>query len=173
MICSYQLLIILYAILMPIPMKRGPIILIATLILISIFIIGMKYGRRVEQANKTISTILSITPPPTVIPTKSTPLTFTEYNHEGCGLRFTKPTHFKASKESTLGATLVYKDQIIAFECPQKQVRELELSDKTTATTSVLLNNKKLQGYTNGQNVRFVTDHPLKKTPIILSVDNN
>lgn len=172
MIGSYEFLTFLYAILKAILMKKGPIILITILLLTAIFIVGMQYGKRVEKADQVLS-LLTATVSPSPQPIKETPLTFTEFTHEGCGISFTKPIDFRATKESTLGATLLYNSQIIAFECPAKQVNELVKSDKTTATASVILNNKKIQGYAEGQNVRFIVDHPYKKTPIIFSIDNN
>lgn len=152
-------------------MKKGPIILITILLLTAMFMVGMQYGKHVEKTDKIFTKLLSATPSP--LPSKTQNITFSQYKHDGCGISFTKPAEFKATRESTIGATLVFNKQIIAFECPKKQVTELGSSNEFATTTSVLLKNKKIQGYTKGQNVRFIADNPYKKTPVIFSIDNN
>ncbi len=143
------------------------------LIIASIFILGMQYGKRIEMANKSIINLLTITPTPQINLPVDPALTFSVYTHEGCGIGFTRPTQFKTIKETSIGATLKHNNQILSFECPVKQVDDLGKSENLTATTSVILGNKKIEGYTEGQNVRFITDHPYKKTPVIFSIDNN
>ncbi len=152
-------------------MKKGPLFLLLFLLLLCMFILGLQYGKRIEIANKAIS--ISPTISPSSKATKESSFTFSSYSHAGCGISFTKPSPFKATKDSSVSATLEYNNQIISFECPQKQVNQLEKSDKTTATTSVTLNDKKIEAIQEGNNIRFSENHPYRKTPVIFSVDNN
>lgn len=72
-------------------MKKGPIIIIAFLIALVVFIGGMQYGKRVETADKAIAIILSITPPPytiTIIPHK-----YITVKNEDCGLSYLLPDY--------------------------------------------------------------------------------
>ncbi|MDA1316518.1 MAG: hypothetical protein O3B87_00660 [bacterium] len=77
-------------------MKKGPIILIALLIVIIVFIGGMQYGKRVETADKAIAMILKITPPPytiTIIPEQY--ITITD---EDCKISYLLPDYAQDQK---------------------------------------------------------------------------
>jgi hypothetical protein len=81
--------------------KPKTLVLIVVLLLILFFILGVRYGQKVEKANKVVDFLLSITPPPT--PTKTptpTLLIFEEYKSKRWGLRFKYPKNFEI-KEST------------------------------------------------------------------------
>lgn len=153
-------------------MKKGPAILLVFLLLISVFMLGIKYGQKLQSA-ASITSPLPTSPVPSPKATNDTSFTFAEYTHKGCGIQFLKPNPFKVTKESSLSAVLSYKNQNISFECPKKPVRKLQKTEKTTATSSVLLQNKTLQGYREGNNIRFIIEHAYRKTPIIISIDNN
>jgi ABC-type Fe3+-siderophore transport system permease subunit len=81
--------------------KPKTLVLIVILLLILFFILGVRYGQKVEKANKVIDFILSITPTPkpTNTPTP-TPLIFEDYKSKRWGLRFKYPKNFEI-KEST------------------------------------------------------------------------
>jgi len=81
--------------------KPKTLVLIVVLLLILFFILGVRYGQKVEKANKVIDFILSITPTPkpTNTPTP-TPLIFKDYKSKRWGLRFKYPKDFEI-KEST------------------------------------------------------------------------
>jgi len=81
--------------------KPKTLVLIVILLLILFFILGVRYGQKVEKANKVIDFILSITPTPkpTNTPTP-TPLIFEKYKSKRWGLRFKYPKNFEI-KEST------------------------------------------------------------------------
>jgi len=81
--------------------KPKTLVLIVILLLILFFILGVRYGQKVEKANKVIDFILSITPTPQ--PTKTptpTPLIFEDYKSKRWGLRFKYPKNFEI-KEAT------------------------------------------------------------------------
>ena len=81
--------------------KPKTLVLIVILLLILFFILGVRYGQKVEKANKVIDFILSITPPPKPTNTPMpTPLIFEDYKSKRWGLRFKYPKNFEI-KEST------------------------------------------------------------------------
>lgn len=152
-------------------MKKGPILLLLILLFVSIFMLGTKYGQQLK-ITQLAQTVVSPTLSPTPQATKQESITFSEYTHKGCGISFLIPTQFKTT-DSSLSALLKYNNQNISIECPKKPINELEKIDKTTATSSVLLHNKNLQGFKEGNNIRFIVTHTYRKTPVIFNVDNN
>jgi len=81
--------------------KPKTLVLIVVILLILFFILGVRYGQKVEKANKAIDFLLSITPTPkpTTTPTP-TPLIFEEYKSKRWGIRFRYPKNFEV-KEAT------------------------------------------------------------------------
>lgn len=102
--------------------KSFPYLLLAFLFAILLFILGVRYGQRVEQVNKTISYLVSLPPSPTVAPT-NTPLTFSNYTHEGCKISFLIPNEFEKSSESSTSAIFsTQKKKLgIALSCEKKE----------------------------------------------------
>ena len=81
--------------------KPKTVTLIVVLLLILFFILRVRYGQKVEKANKVIDFLLSITPTKKPTPTPSpTPLILKEYKSQRWGLRFKYPKNFEI-KEST------------------------------------------------------------------------
>src|SRR3989344_9222531 len=79
-------------------MKKGPIIIIALLTALVLFIGGMQYGKRVETADKAIAMILSITPPPytiTIIPHE-----YITVKNEDCDLSYLLPDYAQDTKDT-------------------------------------------------------------------------
>lgn len=83
--------------------KTLPYIFLASLFAILLFILGVRYGQRVEQVNKTINYLVSIPPSPTIQPT-GLPVAFTDYSHKGCSLSFLVPNTLEKIKESSVSA---------------------------------------------------------------------
>jgi len=78
--------------------KIGPYLVLTTLLIILVFILGVRYGQRVEKANKQIDFVLSITPTPK--PPTPTPISYQDYKSKKWGLKFTFPAHWQI-KEAT------------------------------------------------------------------------
>ena len=55
-------------------MKQGSYIFLFLLIVLLIFILGVRYGQKVEKNNKVVDYLLSITPYPTYTPYPTLPL---------------------------------------------------------------------------------------------------
>lgn len=91
--------------------KNGPFYLISGLLLILFFIIGVRYGQRVEKTNKKISVILSTTPKPIKYELK-------KYKNEKCNLEFSYPSNLKINKQTTTSAEFKNKKNIVLdFSC--------------------------------------------------------
>lgn len=98
--------------------KTLPYLFLAFLFAILLFILGVRYGQRVEQVNKTIDYIVKMPPSPTAQPTTQ-PVAFTEYSHIGCSLSFLIPNTLEKIKESSNSAVFSGQDKKldIAFSC--------------------------------------------------------
>jgi hypothetical protein len=79
-------------------MKIKPYLFLFFLVVLLTFILGVRYGQKVEKNNKTIDYLLKL-PAPTA-PVTPTPVSYTEYKSKKWGLKFTYPANLKI-KEST------------------------------------------------------------------------
>lgn len=103
--------------------KSLPYIFLAFLFAVLLFILGVRYGQRVEKVNKTISYLVSIPPTPTLAPT-TTPLSFAEYSHTGCKVSFLIPNDLTKTTESSGSAlfTTSTKKLGLAISCEKKSL---------------------------------------------------
>ena len=90
--------------------KSLPYIFLAFLFAVLLFILGVRYGQRVEQVNKTVSYLISIPPSPTTAPT-STPLAFSDYTHQGCKISFLLPNSLEKISDSSSSAVFLTRDK--------------------------------------------------------------
>ena len=86
-------------------MKLKPYLFLFFLIVILTFILGVRYGQRVERNNKTIDYLLKL-PAPTA-PVTPTPVSYTEYKSKKWGLKFTYPENLEIKEDATLPAILL------------------------------------------------------------------
>ena len=85
-------------------MKLKSYIFIIVLIIILAFILGVRYGQKVEKNNKVVDYILKITP---TIPVPSpTPIKYINYKSKKWGLRFTFPAGLEVKEDATAPAIL-------------------------------------------------------------------
>jgi hypothetical protein len=114
--------------------KPGPYLLIIALVVSLTFIIGVRYGQKVEKTNKTISYLLSITPAKTQpFPTASS-LKFETYESKDCGIKFLYPLWESIHKNvgSQEAELTDRKDNYIYFTCEKNSSPEATL-DKNLA----------------------------------------
>ena len=125
--------------------KIGPYILVTSLVLVLIFIVGLRYGQSVEKSNKKVEFTLSL--PPTKIPPTSIPLEFKTYVHKICGIQFLYPSSLNIQKESSSGATFG-KDEAksIEFSCEKKN--PFDLNGDKIATEELKFQNQTLKAPT-------------------------
>ncbi len=123
--------------------KRGPVLLLIVLIIILVFILGVRYGQRVEKTNKSVSVFLSI--PPTKPQPTQEPVTFRTYSGKACGAQFLYPSMLGLAKESSTSVQLI-KNQTVMLDL------------NCTASPSAVAMGKKLEIKLNpqtGKNVYF------------------
>ncbi|MBI5127172.1 hypothetical protein HZA76_01825 [Candidatus Roizmanbacteria bacterium] len=83
-----------------------PLLFIFFLIFILTFILGVRYGQRVEKNNKAVDYLLSITPTPR--PPTPTPIKYKDYKSKKWGLKFTYPAGLEV-KESTDSPVVLFE----------------------------------------------------------------
>jgi len=85
-------------------MKTESYIFIVVLIVISVFILGVRYGQKIEKNNKKVEYIMKITP---TIPSPSPiPIKYTEYKSKKWGIKFTYPDNLEIKEDATAPAIL-------------------------------------------------------------------
>ncbi len=75
------------------------------MLLILIFILGVRYGQNVEKNNKVVNYLLSITPTP--IPPTPTPVKYVDYKSKKWGIKFTYPAGLEVREDATAPAILI------------------------------------------------------------------
>lgn len=91
--------------------KSGPYILLTVLVVVLVFIVGVRYGQRVEKTNKSVSALLSI--PPTKPQPTQVSVTFKTYSGKACGAQFLYPSNLDLAKESSASVQLVKNDVVV------------------------------------------------------------
>lgn len=82
-------------------MKTKSYLLLFFLALILVFILGVRYGQKVEKTNKVINYVLSITP---TTPISPTPLKYATSESKIWKIKFTYPSYLKIKEDPTKGA---------------------------------------------------------------------
>jgi len=94
--------------------KNLPYFFLLFLFIVLVFIVGVRYGQKVEQTNKTISYLLKISPTAMPQPTLP-PLAFITYSHSGCAVSFLVPNLIEKTKESSTSALFSTQSQKLAL----------------------------------------------------------
>ncbi|GIW64522.1 MAG: hypothetical protein KatS3mg092_0455 [Patescibacteria group bacterium] len=81
-----------------------PYLFLLTLIIILVFIIGVRYGQQVERVNKTINYLLSITPSKSPTPTPT--WTIIQYKTK-TGIKINYPSFLKIEEINKGGEILI------------------------------------------------------------------
>ncbi len=154
--------------------KKGPFILILLLLIALVFIVGVRYGQRVEMTNKATSLSLSLTPKgPTA--TKS-PLRFTTYVNKTCGFELLHPSTVNVIKQSTDEAKLSAEANLaVAVSCGKTPSFASFFEDKTVATQEVRFQNQVYQAksrqVSNQKYIYLKIRNPFSGTPVFLAVE--
>jgi len=109
--------------------KKGPLVVFFLLIIVLIFIIGVRYGQNVERANKVINYIFTLTPS---VSSKPQPINWSEvplkqYVSKGCGIAFLYPALEESIAETNGSAQVsvnvdrrsTEKSSYIMFDCSE------------------------------------------------------
>lgn len=86
-------------------MKTKPYLFLFFLIVLLTFVLGVRYGQRVEKNNKIVDFILSITPTPK--PPTPTPVKYIDYKSKKWGLKFTYPANLEIKEDASMPAVLL------------------------------------------------------------------
>ncbi len=117
--------------------KSLPYFFLAFLFAILLFILGVRYGQRVEQANKTISYLISLPPSPPVVPTIP-PLGFSTYIHTDCGVSFLIPNLIQKTKEGSTSALFSTREKKLALAVSCEKKPFIQTKEEKTATINAL-----------------------------------
>lgn len=156
--------------------RKGPYILLIILLLILFFILGVRYGQRVERANKEIAQILKITPVKKPSPTK--PIAYLTYINATCGLEFVYPSNLKVLKEQEESASLSSNGQVaaLAFSCEKTNPFE-KLETEKVATEEIQFQKQSIQAKStqkDGQKYLFFSlKNPINAKAVYFIVEEN
>lgn len=147
--------------------KTTPYLFLGFLLLILLFIVGVRYGQHVEKTNKLTSYLVSIAPSATAAPS-TIPLAFKTYKHAPCGVQFLLLTSFSTVKEGTEGAMLQEGGTIkISFEC-QKQPT---VTQTAPSTQTISFQKKMIPVKEVNYLYVFTLRNPYNNLPIVFSVE--
>jgi hypothetical protein len=84
-------------------MKSKPYLVLFLLLLILVFILGIRYGQKVEKTNKVINYVLSITP---TAPISPTPLKYATSESKIWKIKFTYPSFLKVKEDASKSSVI-------------------------------------------------------------------
>jgi hypothetical protein len=156
--------------------KLGPYFLLGFLFVILVFIVGVKYGKRVESTNKVIDFALSI--PPTKPPTPTVPISFKTLTNKGCGVQFLYPETLKVATNSTEEAAL--KDgaaAVVQINCRKTNDLEAMVTGNKLATEEIKLKSQTLKARTDPEDsshkLYFQIKNASNRKQIYVGIDKN
>lgn len=156
--------------------SKGPVILLVSLSLVLFFILGVRYGQRVEKQNKEVETLLKTSPPISPQPTVVT--SFKKYESAGCNLEFVYPASYTLLKEQdeSVSFSTNREDAGLAFSCEKDNPFSKLQTDKV-ATEEVQFQQKPLQAKSallNGQKYLFFSlRNPVSAKDVYFIVEEN
>lgn len=157
--------------------KVGPFILLGVLFIILVFIVGLRYGKRVANTDAVVSVVLSITPTPTT-EVKTEPLIFLTFIHEGCDIQFLYPDTIKTGKEASDSATLTQDNtEAVSISCAKLNDIQKMITDPKLATEEVKLNTQTIKARTNpddpSQKLYFQVRNPKNGRQVFIVINKN
>lgn len=127
--------------------KKGPAILIISLVIFLFFVLGIRYGQKVEKTNKVIDYLISLPPSPPAEPTQ-TQVEFRKYSNKSCGVAFLYLSQLHLLQESSDSASIGDANRSIAFLCNPAEDKNYNiirnLDDPETATAEITFEDKKM-----------------------------
>lgn len=155
--------------------KSTPYIFLIILAVILTFILGVRYGKNVEQTNKTISYLLTLTPAQKQpLPMATESIRFITYTNKQCGVQFLYPSYLdkKESSDSAIftksGLTVVKIDCDKAIgikEEPKLATQEVQFKNK-----KIIAQDQKTDG---NELLSFTIYNTIKGKNISVTVEKN
>ncbi|MBI4225937.1 hypothetical protein HY612_02385 [Candidatus Roizmanbacteria bacterium] len=124
-------------------LKKKSLIFLLILFIILIFIIGVRYGQRVEKTNKIVDYLISLPPTQTPQPTQK-PLEFKTYTNKLCAIEFTYPSNFAKLEESSKSARFSDGIQPLTFDCNEDNKIKRIFENPQNATAEAKFKNKSI-----------------------------
>jgi len=155
-------------------MKIKPYIFLSILFVILLFIIGVRYGQKVEQTNKTINYYLSL--PPTKPPVKTIPISYVTYKSTGCGISFLYPNDLIIKeKPDAVYFTDKNKADMLKIDCLPLNIQVNFNAPNTTAEATFKKKNIAVKIYkkNNQETYLFYLNDFIKNKQIICQVDKS
>lgn len=154
-------------------MKLKSYLLLSVLTVVLFFILGVRYGQRVEKTNKILNYIKTISPTPNLTPTK--PIEFIFHQNKECKIEFLYPTMFEIKQSSTSALFSQNNKTVIEYSCDKTNKIQKLFEDPRIATTEILFKNKKIVAKTIDDASLYVLKILQSKTGqyVYLSVSKN
>lgn len=156
-------------------MKRNwaPYIFLLFLVLILVFVGGLRYGQSVEKTNKVVDYLLSITPSPTHKPEPTPAITFETFAHAGCGLTLMIPKSTTIVENASGSATLGTTPDTILFDCQKKPSAISQIETGKASSSALLYKGQTVSNlhFTTGMNV-FTLKNPFTAKNIVFAVSD-
>jgi len=154
--------------------QYAPYIFLGILLTVFVFILGLRYGQKVEKTNKAINYLISL-PPTKSVPT-NIPLEFKTYENKDCHIRFLYPSELIIKNVGSNSAELVEdKMTTIKLSCQMKNDLTSLLENKKLATQEIKLGERKILAriskQTNNSLLIFTVQNPKTGQRIYLGVD--
>jgi len=137
--------------------KRGPYFLIASLVLVIVFIAGLQYGKQVEKTNKTITALLSITPTRPIEPIK---IGYIRFEHKQCGVSFVYPSLISQVKQSSTSAKLEDKQAKETINLSCDRIVSIENSNNQATGSSIIAGSEVITNIVDKDIIEFTLAQP-------------
>lgn len=152
--------------------KSLPYIFLGLLTITLVFFLGLRYGQKIEQTNKTISYMLTLTPKPaSPIPTST--ITYSLFKSKVCELQFLYPSTFR-EEEASSEAKLIQFDTaaVNIFSC--HTLNDVSpMGERRGTSVEISLKNKKIPAQKEDNMYIFTVKNPLSGKTIFVQISQN
>jgi hypothetical protein len=149
--------------------KMTPYLFLVFLTVLLFFILGFRYGQKVENTNKINQIMASIPPSATVAPTQI-PFGLKTYNHTGCGLQFFQLNTSEVIHKASNGAMLQEKGKpILSFDCS----KNIQTDSVATDSIKLLFQKKTIAATEKDGKYLFQLKHPFSGITVSFFVEKS
>lgn len=152
--------------------KTLPYSFLILLLLILAFILGVRYGKKVEQTNETTSYLLKLTPTqgsPTITPAPR--LIFSTYKK--CDIQFMYPESLKKMGEDAVSVDFSYNGRTALYVLcdPVVNKKTLPLENVNIATKEITFKKQKITAQDQDWIMRFIIKNPQTDNKIEVGIN--
>lgn len=149
------------------------LVLLGILLSITLFLVGFRYGKYVEHADKTFVPPASPTP---FVESSPTTKPFSVDTYTLCGISLLYPNYLEEQIASSQEANLVKNNEFVRINCDKKTIDELKKTYQTaspSAQTTSLYQNTKINLYQNGNTQSTLLRNPRTNQSIFVETTDN